>query len=232
MVSIICCTMRPSFMNNIFSNYERQNFENKELIIVLNRDDMDIDQWREAAKEHKHVSVYKISENSKLGKCLNYGIGQSTYDLIAKFDDDDYYASDYLKEGVSTLKRTGASVVGKHTSFVYFEEKKALMLFRKGGEEKYRRHLKGGTLLFKRSVWDQIKFNEEMERASDAEFLRRCKRSGNRLYSSSRYNYVCNRRKNIDSHTQKTSTEEYMAKCQFISYTDNYISIITKNFHL
>ena len=217
-------------MDNIFNNYARQNFENKEMIIVLNKDDMAIDQWKEEAKRYANVSVYQVSEKWNLGKCLNYGIEKAKHDRIAKFDDDDYYAPDYLKEGVSTLKRTKASVVGKHTSFVYFEEEKALMLFRKGGEEKYRRHLKGGTLLFKRSVWDRIKFNEKMERATDAEFLRRSKREGYRLFSSSRYNYVCIRRRNVNTHTQKISTDEYMAKCHLISNTDNYITLITKGF--
>lgn len=216
-------------MKNIFSNYVRQNFENKEMIIVLNHDDMDINIWREKAKKHKNVSVYQLSEKCKLGKCLNYGIGKAKYDLVAKFDDDDYYAPDYLNEAINTLNKSKASIVGKHTSFLYFEGENALMLFRKGGEKKYRRHVKGGTLLFKKSVWDKIKFNEQLVSASDADFLRRCKAKGFHIFSSSKYNYVCVRRKNVKSHTQKTSTVNYMAKCKLISYTDNYVPRITKS---
>lgn len=214
-------------MKNIFSNYLRQSIEEKELIIVLNRDDMDINIWREKAKKYNNVSVYQISEKCQLGKCLNYGIGKAKYNLVTKFDDDDYYAPDYLKEGINTLKETRASIVGKHTSFLYFEGENALMLFRKGGERKYRRHVKGGTLLFKKSVWDQIKFNEQVVSGSDVDFLRRCKREGFRIFSSSKYNYVCVRRKNVKSHTQKTSTLNYMSKCKLIAYTDNYVPLIT-----
>src|ERR1700730_13001262 len=42
-ISIIACTMRPEFINNIFANYNRQSYKNKELIIILNHDDIDID---------------------------------------------------------------------------------------------------------------------------------------------------------------------------------------------
>lgn len=75
-------------MNNIFDNYACQNVEKNELIIVLSKDDKAIDQWREEAKGHTHVSVYKISEKWKLGACLNYGIGKAKHDLVAIFDEE------------------------------------------------------------------------------------------------------------------------------------------------
>lgn len=230
MVSIICCTMRPSFLENVFSNYNRQSFTDKEMIIILNQDDMDIDRWKEEAKKYNNVSVYQLSEKCQLGKCMNYGIEKARYSIIAKFDDDDYYAPDYIKEAVHTLRTKKASIVGKHTSFLFFEEKKALMLFRDGGEKKYRRHIKGGSLLFYKSVWKKVKFNEQLVHASDADFLRRCKRKDYRIYSSSKFNYVCIRRKDISSHTQKKSTEEYMSQCKLIKYTNDYPPLITKSF--
>ncbi|GGF98737.1 glycosyltransferase [Paenibacillus abyssi] len=230
MVSIICCTMRNSFMENIFSNYERQSVKKKEMIIVLNRDNMDLKKWKRKAKEYKNIRVYQVSENEKLGKCLNYGIKKAKYDIIAKFDDDDYYAPDYLTESVDTIKKLKVPVVGKHTSYIYFEGKKALMLFREGGEYRHRSKVKGGTLVFKREVWDKVQFDEDQQNGSDSDFLRRCKRNGFKIYSVSKHNYVCFRRENIKSHTQKTSTEEYMARCKLIERTRNYIPIITKSF--
>ncbi|MGM1048179.1 MAG: glycosyltransferase [Bacillota bacterium] len=228
MVSIIMCTMRPTFIDNIFENYKRQRVEKKEMIIILNRDDMDIKYWRKRAKKYKNVFVYRVAEKYNLGACLNYGIRKAKYDIIAKFDDDDYYAPNYLKESLAALARKKASVVGKHTSYVYFEEKKALMLFRDGGENKYRRKVKGGTLVFRRDVWNKVKFDEQQVNGSDSDFLRKCKRKGYRIYSVSNNNYVCIRRRNIQSHTQKTSTRGYMDKCKLVCYTTNYIPRITR----
>lgn len=230
MVSIIMCTMRPSFMENIFDNYERQDLEEKQLIIILNRDDMDIALWRNKAKGYKNVCVYQIPEKFHLGTCLNYGIEKADDDIIAKFDDDDYYAPCYLNEAVNALSERSASIIGKSTSFIYFEAQKALMIFRNGNERKYRRHVKGGSLVFRKAVWDKVKFPEHIEAQSDVHFIRNCSREGFKVYSVSKYNYVCVRREDTSSHTQRKSTEEYMAQCKLVCLTDDFTPIITKSF--
>ncbi|MEX2415487.1 MAG: glycosyltransferase [Paenibacillaceae bacterium] len=230
MVSIIICTMRPSFMGKIFDNYERQDLEKKQLIIVLNRDDMNIKKWNKKAEKYKNVRIYQLPEEFNLGQCLNYGIEKADYDIIAKFDDDDYYAPSYLNEAVNTLNEKSASIIGKSTAYIYFESKKALMIFRNGNEGKYRRHVKGGSLVFRKAVWNIVKFPEDIVAKSDAYFLRECSREGFKIYSVSKYNYVCVRREDTRSHTQKKSTEEYMAQCEFVCTTDDYRSIITKKF--
>ncbi|RUT48746.1 glycosyltransferase family 2 protein [Paenibacillus anaericanus] len=229
MVSIICCTMRDSFMDKIFQNYVRQNIEKKEMIIVLNRDHMEIEKWNKKASEYKNVSVYQLSEKYTLGKCLNYGMTKTKYNIVAKFDDDDYYAANYLKESLDALKDTEASIIGKETSFLYFEEKEVLMLYREGGENNYSRKVKGGTLVFFKSVWEKVKFNETKVNGSDNHFLNKCRRNGYKIYSVSRNNYVCVRREDISTHTQKRTTAEFMDRCKLICYTNNYIPLITKD---
>ncbi|WP_132415786.1 glycosyltransferase [Paenibacillus albiflavus] len=228
MVSIIVCTERPSFMNNIFANYERQSYKNKEMIIVLNRDDMDIKKWRRKASQYKNVSVYRVPQRYQLGKCLNYGIQRAKHSIIAKFDDDDYYGRYYLVESVNKMRRQNVPVIGKNTCYLYFEPKKALMLYREGGENRYLDIIKGGTLVFKKSVWRNVKFNEKKLHGSDVAFLRGCRKRGYKIYSVSKYNYVCVRRKDVNSHTQKTSTKEYMGRCKLVRSTTHYIPYVTK----
>ncbi|UJF32124.1 glycosyltransferase family 2 protein [Paenibacillus hexagrammi] len=228
MVTIIACTMRPAFMENLFRNYARQKHVNKEMIVILNRDDMNLEVWRNKAKEYSNVRVYKVPQSYKLGKCLNFAIKRAKYDVIAKFDDDDYYAPHYLIESVEAMKRTHADIVGKSASFIYFEESKSLMVLRPRDENRFTKHMKGGTLVFKKRVWDRIKFSQSRVSGSDAQFLRMSRKAGFKLYTVSRYNYVCIRRRDISSHTQKTSTAKYMKKCKFICHTDHYIRRIRK----
>lgn len=228
MVSIIACTERPSFMNNLFANYERQSYKDKEMIIVLNRDDMDIDKWRRKASQYKNVSVYRVPQKYQLGKCLNYGIQRAKHSIIAKFDDDDYYGRYYLEESVNKMRRQNVPVIGKGACFIYFEPRKALMLFRGSRQNQYQGFIKGGTLMFKKSVWSNVKFNEKKLHGSDVAFLRGCKKRGYKIYSVSKYNYVCIRRKDVNSHTQKTSTEEYMRRCKLVRNTTRYIPYVTK----
>ncbi|WP_052339600.1 glycosyltransferase family 2 protein [Gorillibacterium massiliense] len=228
MVSIVVCTERPSFMNNVFENYERQSYKDKELIIVLNRDDMDINKWRRKASQYKNVSVYRVPQRYEVGKCLNYGIERAKHSIIAKLDDDDYYGRYYLEEAVNKMHRHNVPVIGKNASFIYFESKKALMLYRGGGQNRYRSRIKGGTLTFKKYVWRNVKFNEKMLHSTDVAFLRGCRKRGYKIYSASQYNYVCVRREDVNSHTQKLSTKEYMGKCKLVRHTTDYIPYVTK----
>jgi glycosyltransferase involved in cell wall biosynthesis len=231
-VSIIACTMRPSYMVNIFSNYEQQKWKNKELIVILNKDDMDLLEWRERAKQFQNVRVYKLPEEYTLGKCLNWAIAMAKGSIIAKFDDDDYYAPRYLKESVYALMDGKAPIIGKHTSYVYFEETKALMLYRAGRENKLLGKVKGGTLLFRKSVWLKVKFPEDRVGGSDSHWLKNCITTGFKVYSVSKDYYVCVRREDTESHTQKRSTSTYMSNCELVGYTDNFIPYITKKINI
>lgn len=229
MLTIIACTMRSTHMNQVFNNFDRQNWKNKEMVIVLNKDDMNIAKWRERADKYpkNKVRVYKVPEKYTLGKCLNFGISRAKNGIITKFDDDDYYGRNYLRESVIAFRKRKGTIVGKTTAFLYFEEKKALMVFREGSENKRNRSVKGGTLLFSKDLWRRVKFPENRQVGTDSEWIIRCRRRGFTVYSVSKKNYVCIRRKNIGSHTQKKSTSNYMAHCKLVTRTNNFIPYIS-----
>lgn len=42
MVSVITCTIREEYIENVFKNYEQQLWKDKELIIILNKDTMNL----------------------------------------------------------------------------------------------------------------------------------------------------------------------------------------------
>lgn len=224
MITVIACTMRSSFIDNVFENYDRQLWKDKQMIIVLNNDNMDIQTYQERASQYpeNEVRVIQLPQKYKLGKCLNHAIELAEDGIIAKFDDDDYYGPKFLREAARAIKSGKASIVGKNTSFIYFETNRALMIFRKGGEEKYVRSIKGGTLVFRKSVWERVPFPEFKEVGTDSGWVGRCIRRGFRVYSLSKRHYVCIRRKDIKSHTQKKSTRLYMSHCKLVLKTKHY----------
>ncbi|BCU81238.1 hypothetical protein JIR001_10210 [Polycladomyces abyssicola] len=126
-VSVITCTIRPNQIHNVFGNFARQMFKKKELIIILNRKNMNLRRWLQMAKKFKNVYVYQMP-GGPLGVCLNFGIRKARYSFIVKFDDDDYYAPKYLTQAVHALKTTGASLVGKDAHTTYFEGKKLIAI--------------------------------------------------------------------------------------------------------
>ena len=136
-----------------------KNGGKKELIIVLNRDDMDIEKWQEQAKNYWNVSVYQLPEETTLGECLNYGIKKAKYAFIAKFDDDDYYGPHYLTHAMKAFEKTDTSLVVKKTVYMYFEKDKTLAVHVPGEENKFvTGGVKGATLLFRKEICHIVNF--------------------------------------------------------------------------
>ncbi|WP_219836927.1 glycosyltransferase [Paenibacillus sp. R14(2021)] len=224
MITVITCTIRSSCIDNVFKNYDRQLWKDKKMIIVLNNNKLDIERYQKRASHYRdnEIRVFQLPQKYKLGKCLNYAIKRADKGLVAKFDDDDYYGPKFLREAARAIKGGKAGIVGKHTSFIYFKAKRALMLYRPGGERTYTRSVKGGTLVFRRSVWKRVPFPEFKKNGTDAGWLGRCFRRGIRTYSLSKKHYVCIRGKKSSNHTQKKSMRRYMSQCKLVRKTKHY----------
>jgi polysaccharide pyruvyl transferase WcaK-like protein/predicted peroxiredoxin len=226
MVSIITCTMRNEFMENLFQNYQRQVWDNKELIIILNHDDMNIRLWKEKAKEYDSVSVYQKPNKVTLGECLNMGVKQAKYDYIAKFDDDDYYGAYYLTGIMQAFKNTEADIVGKTTTYCYFEQTKELLMRSPNNENKFVERVKGPTLVIKKHVFDKVKF-PNVNTKEDSLFLKECRKKGFKIYSTDRYNFTYFRRY-FNQHTSLISDNKIFKNSKFIAYTEDYKEFVNK----
>ncbi|MBM7691481.1 cellulose synthase/poly-beta-1,6-N-acetylglucosamine synthase-like glycosyltransferase [Peribacillus deserti] len=228
MVSIICCTMRKDYMENVFRNYDSQLWKDKEMIIILNADDLNKHIWEKRAKKSKNVSVYQLSETITLGECLNYGIERAKHDYIAKFDDDDYYAPNYLVHAMPAFRKTNADIIGKRTVYMYFEEEKILAINNPGREKKFvTQGIKGATLIVKKSIFEKVKF-QNLNLGEDTVFLRQCIKNNFRIFSGDKTNYVCIRKAKKDHHTWIADNQNLLKKSSFICKTDDYIPYITK----
>lgn len=68
MVSFIACTIRDLMIDNIFNNFNRQLIEDKELITVLNKDDMNKKTREEKAQNFRNVFSYQVPQEKTLGE--------------------------------------------------------------------------------------------------------------------------------------------------------------------
>ncbi|NHM31139.1 hypothetical protein [Neobacillus terrae] len=59
-ISIVACTSKEGYMDNIFSNYQNQILQEKELIVILNSDSHDVNEWLKKAENYEHVRVYQL----------------------------------------------------------------------------------------------------------------------------------------------------------------------------
>lgn len=225
-VSIITSTIKPQFADNIFNNYERQNWEEKELIIILNKDSLKEQWWKRKAKEYHNVSVYQLPEDLTLGECLNFGTEKARYPYVAKFDDDDYYAPGYLAQAMEAFKKTDAVLVGKRSVYTYFQKEKVLVTSHRSFENQYiKKVMRGGTIVFDKSIFPQIQFPAK-NISEDVGIQRQCVEHGFKMYATDRNNYVYMRHAD-ETHTSHKKNQDIIHNNKFIAQTDLFQKYIS-----
>ena len=209
-VSIVVSTVRENQINNVFDNYERQVYQDKELIIILNKNSLNFNLWEAKSKDYKNVRIFQLDEKLCLGECLNFGFGLAKYDCLAKMDDDDYYSKNYLSDIMLAFEYTDADIVGKGHFFVFLEGSNLLLFGPKWSVNNgFFRHVAGATIIFKRAVFERIKFQAKRS-GTDSCFLKRCIKSGYRLYSTDYYNFLVYRSSDVLNHTFLRTDKQFL----------------------
>jgi hypothetical protein len=238
MVSVITPTSKQIYMKNIFENYRNQNYKNKELIIILNNDKLNLRQWRDFSNGYKNIHIFRLNETVSLGECLNFAIDQSAGEFIARFDDDDYYGMNYLTDMLTYFIFTKASVIGKTCNFIYFEALKRLCIERIDHMDfnsieteynpwhRYFKVLTGATQVIKREVFNTIRY-QNLDSNEDRLFCKECQRKGIKQYAADPFNYTIVRHPDKNFHTWKIGDNDLLQYCLFVCETDDFKSFVT-----
>ncbi|MCR8744697.1 glycosyltransferase [Romboutsia lituseburensis] len=207
--SVISPTIRKNCIDNIIRNFINQDYSKKELIIVVNKDNINIEYIQEKIKKYINIRVYKLPESYTLGECLNFGVEKSKYKFIAKFDDDDHYSKYYLSEVYNNLKKTKCDIIGKSKIYYYLDEFKELRILKDGVVNKDIKKVAGATICFKKEVFDQVKFYN-ININEDGVFLAECIKKGFNIYATSSKNFIAFRSNSLDNHTWKIELEKIL----------------------
>ncbi|MBT2762071.1 glycosyltransferase [Paenibacillus sp. ISL-20] len=210
-VSIITCTKRAECLHNLLENYVRQNYRHKELIVIINHSSLKLSEYQMAAKPYRNVRIYSKPEDLSLGSCLNFGVKVSKHSIIAKFDDDDYYAPDYLKDSVHLMIKTRADIVGKRAHFMQLAGQKDLLYRYPNMANQWVPLVQGATLLVRRNVFNQVAFPNQ-NRSECVKFCADCITRNFRIYSGSPYHFIANRRRNSKNHTWMVSDKNLLTQ--------------------
>jgi len=181
LVSVLAVTNRPAQLSHIVATFDAQQV-NKELILVTNSDDFAADQVEQHASR-SDVTHLATDPALSLGQALNLAASAASGQVLAKLDDDDYYANSYLADAVQVMRSTGAGVVGKKTYFVYLEEREQTLLVYPGNESKRVGRVAGGSIVAHRDVVDRVPFPDR-NLGEDVLFVRRAERAGFAVFSA------------------------------------------------
>ncbi|MGF7059987.1 glycosyltransferase [Brassicibacter mesophilus] len=227
-VSIITVTNRKSHMNRVFNNYKWQNYKNKKFIIVINNNSINIDEWIIESKHYKNVKIFQLDENLCFSECKIFAFKKCSYDFICHFDDDDFYAPNFIKNGMNYFNYKDADIIGKKTAFVYFEKSKLLALRFPYQENCYVDFVLDSSMIIKRRLLSKVEF-PIMKTGADFEFQKKCIKSGFKIYSTDKYNYVFHRHDSTDKHSWKITEEKLLKECiQIKSNINDYTEFVMK----
>eukprot|EP00130_Batrachochytrium_dendrobatidis_P008526 XP_006683401.1 hypothetical protein BATDEDRAFT_93161 [Batrachochytrium dendrobatidis JAM81] len=227
MVSVITCTIRDHYMDNVFSNFQNQLWKEKELIIILNKDDMDLKKWKKKASEYHNVYIFQLSEETTAGFCQNFGVQKANFNIIAKFDDDDYYSPYYLNEQMHAFQHTEADIVGKKDCYYYLEGEKKLVETTYKKENQFVDRVTDSSLMFRKEILQSIQFPNK-NRGYDNKFQQSCLRKGLRIYSTTKDNYTVVRRANKKTHSWGIADHTLKRLFSVVGKMDNYKDYVTK----
>ncbi|RHW43575.1 glycosyltransferase family 2 protein [Neobacillus notoginsengisoli] len=225
LISVVLCTMREQMLELACKQFIEQQVGKKELIIVLNNNSIDQDNWKKKLNGHANIFVYKQEESVTLGECLNFGAEKARYDVIAKWDDDDYYSPHYLAKSLQEMRSVNADVIGKAAFFVYFKQEELLTVYRPQLNNRFIHNpkfaLAGGTLVFKKNVWKRSPF-QPINSGEDAQFQHDCRKLGFKIYSGSHKDYVLIRYPEKHNHSWKIENQLFRKQCKRIAVTDRF----------
>ncbi|MGP0584400.1 glycosyltransferase [Paenibacillus timonensis] len=199
-VSIITCTKRRIGMDTLFRNYSRQEHPHKELIVILNHPSLRLSEYELAARRFPNVRIVSVPGSVSLGACLNLGVKLAKHPLIAKFDDDDYYAPRYLTDGVRTLHKTQADIVGKRAHYMQLSGEPRLLFRYPAMTCRYVPLVQGATLLVRRQVFKRVRFPDR-NRGECVQFCTSCLAKGYKIYAGSPRHFLAIRQRNSKDHT-------------------------------
>lgn len=185
-VAAILISNRPDLVGEALDRLGDQSWRPTEIVVGLHGFD---DPGLVAPAPDIPLTVLSLDEGLTLGECLNRAISQSTADVFAKIDDDDYYGPRYLEDAVYDLYAGQALVAGKATVFAYLSGENRTVLRRPGAEHRSMTGIVGGnTMVFRRAFWEQFPFPHR-PRFVDRIVLEAAVSAGIQLYSGSRFEF-------------------------------------------
>jgi len=204
-VSCILATCnRAAFFQQALRNFSRQSYENRELIVV---DDSD-EPMEEFCRNADNVRYIRLNQRTATGTKLNIGIEASQGEVIQKFDDDDYYGTEFLSLAVEHLERArqGRVLVAWCCFAILIAGDEDLYFSGHGWHA-------GGSFCFRRELWEGGRFRA-IYRSSDSWFRRDNKPEIVRVCASDQYLVVRHGANTWIRIEGAPSVEEYFRNCR------------------
>lgn len=210
-VTVICSSNRDRDLSHLLQQVSVQSYQKIELCVLGHGIEIDPSFKHRAVQAGITARILHAPAEASLGECLNKLVAESTGQVIAKFDDDDYYLPNYLRDQVNTLVNMNADLVGKSSIYFYLSEPNLLVRRWKHQEHTWRNFVSGSTFVGWREVFTENRFARKTQ-GEDSEFLLQLERKGLHVYSADSFNYIAVR--GNSNHTWGITNTEILANSE------------------
>lgn len=154
--------------------------------------------------------VEHLDDAMNLGEVLNVLTERADRPLVAKWDDDDWYAPDHLADLVLAREYSGAPLVAKAAEFIYLEAMDLTIRRFATGAESMSTTVAGGTLLLSTADLRRIRWLE-VPRQVDRRLIEAMADRGLPCYRTHGFGYLLRRRGHeLGGHTWQASDRYFL----------------------
>ena len=158
LLETVSCIMpthnRSKFIKKSIQQFLNQNYSYKELIIA---DDGD-NSIEHMVPKHPQIKYFRLKKRMTIGAKRNFCCEKAIGEIIMHWDDDDWYATDWLKYQKLFLQSSKADVCG--LSELYFCNSNAKEAWKYKYSKENKAWVAGATLAYKKSVWKEHPFQD------------------------------------------------------------------------
>lgn len=217
-VTAMVSTNRPHMVDHALQQVANQRDVQVQFALLTHGFTVDHAELRAKAADLgvANVVIVEGRDEWKLGDCLNELVRVADGEVLAKFDDDDYYGGAYLLDQLLALRVTGADMVGKQASYVHLGNTDTVVLRNPEREHRWTTFVAGPTLTAPAELFRAHPF-EPRTKGEDTALLRAITDAGARVYSADRFNFMQVRRRTND-HTWSVDEAEILANGRVESF--------------
>ncbi|HSN75392.1 MAG TPA: glycosyltransferase [Anaerolineae bacterium] len=179
---LVSCIMptgnRADFVLQSIQYLQRQDWSNWELIILDDGDDGLASRLPDDARVRYHA----VPRGLSIGVKRNRGCALAQGEFIAQWDDDDWYGPGRLSTQLAPLLAGQADISGLHDTTFFDLDRWTLWRCTPALHRRlFVEDVHGGTLVYRRDLWQRTGGYPDRSLAEDAWFLRQAIRLGGRL---------------------------------------------------
>ncbi|WP_262348179.1 glycosyltransferase [Cellulosimicrobium cellulans] len=217
-VTALVSTGRPRQLDHVLRSVAAQRDVRVQLALLAHGFVPDAAEVRARCRSLGIEDLVLLSADSDvpLGTCLDRLVRAADAGVVAKIDDDDLYAPDYLADQLHALAYSGAQVVGKRAHHVYLADLDATVLRFGDWEHRWSDLVAGPTIVCRRDVALAAPF-PPVRSGEDTGFLRGALDAGCRVYSADRFGFVQVRSAGA-SHTWRASDRRLLAHGEVVFF--------------